>query len=58
MSYFLNVGLYSKLIQEAHIKEAGSSCFRLLPEEIENHVSCVLEEHPDCQTIGFFCAFY
>lgn len=55
---FLNAGLYSKLIHEAHTKELGSLCFHPLREEIETPVYCFLEEYSDSQTIGFFCPFY
>lgn len=54
MSYFFNVGLYSKVIQEALIKELGSSCFHSLPEETKNRDSCVLEGHPDNHRV-FLC---
>lgn len=55
---FLNIGLYSKLTREAHLKEVGSLCFHPLPEENETPVYCFLEEYSDFQTIGFFWAFY
>lgn len=56
--FFLNVGLYSKWIREAHIKEMGSLCFHPLHEENETPVYCFLEEYSDFQTIEFFSAFY
>lgn len=55
--FLKNVVFYSKLIQEAHIKEVGSLCFHPLHEGIETRIYCFLEEYLAFQTMGFSVLF-